>query len=108
MAGMVNRPSMHHRGADNAGRGCQDDTDHANRYRQTATHLAEQILHGRHHTLGNTGTIKHQPHENEHRQRHKDPVVHQLINAVDGHAVDSEIQPGPRVEIRSASMPDSR
>ena len=99
MAGMVKQPQQHHRGADDAGGGRQDDADQADRDRQAAVHLSEQALHRLHHFFGNAGTIQHEPHENEHRQGHQDPVVHQLVDAVDAHAVDDVVNPGKGVQV---------
>jgi hypothetical protein len=73
---------------------------------QAAAHLAEHLLHGAHHALGDARVVQHVAHEDEHGNGHKDPVVHQLVDPVAYHAHNHEVKPNICVKIQVAELRD--
>jgi hypothetical protein len=78
----------HDRGADDAGRGGQKDPDQHDTQREPAAESPEELDEVRHQLFRHARSLKHEAHEDEHRQGHEDPVRHLTPDALHHHPED--------------------
>ena len=94
----ADQAQQHHRGPDDAGTGCEQDSNQHHADRQPTTDPAKEPLHRLHHPLSHAAAVKQQPHEDEHRQGDQFRLGEQAtVDAVDKACRSAEVELGAGV-----------